>query len=143
VFSVELNETKCSFSFLFFGQLWSLAMPNRAYMIITRATRCQWLMPIILVTQEAEITIMVWVQLWQIICETPVSKNNQSKMNWRYGSSHSVPALQAQSFEFKPQPHQEKNTTMLKFSTRNLKNTLCRIIHLCSTLLCSKIFYDH
>jgi hypothetical protein len=36
----------------------------------------------------------------------PISKNNQSQMDWRYGSRNRVPALQAQSPEFKSQSHQ-------------------------------------
>jgi hypothetical protein len=45
-------------------------------------------MPIILATWEAEIRkIMVQSQNWQIIFKTPISKNNQNKMDWRCGSS--------------------------------------------------------
>jgi hypothetical protein len=38
----------------------------------------------------------------------PNLQNNQSKMDWRCGSSDRIPALQAQSPEFKPQSHQKK-----------------------------------
>jgi hypothetical protein len=39
---------------------------------------------------------MVQGQLWQIVCETPPTpfQTNQSKMNWRCGSSGRAPALQ-------------------------------------------------
>jgi hypothetical protein len=42
----------------------------------------QWLMPIILPIWEAEIRrITVQGQTWQIVFKTPISKNNQSKMD--------------------------------------------------------------
>jgi hypothetical protein len=45
-------------------------------------------MPIILVTWEAEIgRITVQGQPGQIVHETPFPKNNQSKIDWRTGSS--------------------------------------------------------
>jgi hypothetical protein len=43
----------------------------------------------------------------------PHLQTNQSKMGWRCGSSVTVPALQAQSPEFKTKSHQ-KNLKMLK-----------------------------
>jgi hypothetical protein len=51
------------------------------------------LMPVILVTWEAEIgKIAVWGHARPHV--TPFSKNNQSKMDWRCGSSDRSPALQ-------------------------------------------------
>jgi hypothetical protein len=38
----------------------------------------------------------------------PHLQNNQSKMNWRCGSSGGAPSLQVQSPEFKPQSHVKK-----------------------------------
>jgi hypothetical protein len=35
-------------------------------------------------------------------------QNNQSNMDWRYGSSGNLSSLQDQSPEFKPQSHQKK-----------------------------------
>jgi hypothetical protein len=56
-------------------------------------------------TWEAEIRKMaVWSQLGQIVPVIPISKN-QSKMDWRSGSSGRV---QAQSIEFKTQAHKRK-----------------------------------
>jgi hypothetical protein len=49
--------------------------------------------------------IMVQGQSGEIVWETPISKNNQSKIDWRCGSSGRMPALQARSPEFKnPNP---------------------------------------
>jgi hypothetical protein len=61
-------------------------------------------MPAILATWEDEIRrIVVQGQLGQIVHETPPHlQNNQSKMDWRCGSSSRVPALPAQSPEVKP-----------------------------------------
>jgi hypothetical protein len=39
--------------------------------------------------------------------QNPISKNNQSKMDWRHSSNSIAPALQAQSPEFKLQSHQK------------------------------------
>jgi hypothetical protein len=47
-------------------------------------------------------------------------ENNQSTMDWRHGSSGTVPVLQAQSIEFKPQAHQR--TT--KRNNNNKKESL-------------------
>jgi hypothetical protein len=56
----------------------------------------QWLKPVILATWEAAVRqIMVVGQLKQIVHQTPISKNNNSKkMGWRSGSSGREPALQ-------------------------------------------------
>jgi hypothetical protein len=35
----------------------------------------------------------------------PHLQNNQSKMDWKYSSSGTVPALQGQSLKIKPQSH--------------------------------------
>jgi hypothetical protein len=37
-------------------------------------------------------------------------QNNQRKIDWRYGSSSRVPALQMQSPKFKPQSHSKQKT---------------------------------
>jgi hypothetical protein len=47
-------------------------------------------------------------QFRQAVCEIPSPKNNQSKMDWRYGSSGRTPALQVQSPEFKPHFYERK-----------------------------------
>jgi hypothetical protein len=57
--------------------------------------------------------IAVQGQPGQIVLETAPPphthlQNNQSKLDWRHGSSGRVPSLQAQSTEFKPQSHQKK-----------------------------------
>jgi hypothetical protein len=51
--------------------------------------------------------------------ETPNSKNNQSKMGWRCGSTNEVAALQVQSLEFKPQSRQ--NTLTHTHNNNNVK----------------------
>jgi hypothetical protein len=38
----------------------------------------------------------------------PHLQNNQSKMDWRCGSSRRAPALQVWNAEFKPQSHKKK-----------------------------------
>jgi hypothetical protein len=48
--------------------------------------RCQWLMPIILATQEAEIRITVQSQTGQIVCKTLFQKNPSLKKGWWSGS---------------------------------------------------------
>jgi hypothetical protein len=59
---------------------------------------CWWLMSILLVTWEAEIErIVVWGHPGQIVLETPSPNNNQSKVEWRCGSSGMVPPLQVWS----------------------------------------------
>jgi hypothetical protein len=61
---------------------------------------CQWLTPIILATLEAKIRkIKVQGQSGQIVQETPISKITTTK--WTGG------VAQAQSPEFKPQPHKK------------------------------------
>jgi hypothetical protein len=57
--------------------------------------------------------IEVWGQLRQIILETPHLQNNQSKMDWRCGSSSRVPALQVWSPEFKLQFHNQKKVSKI------------------------------
>jgi hypothetical protein len=48
---------------------------------------CQWLMPIILATQEAEIRrIKARTQPGQIVCETLSQKNHDKKKGWWSGS---------------------------------------------------------
>jgi hypothetical protein len=60
-------------------------------------------MPVILATWEAEIgKTEVGGQPEQIVWD-PHLQNNQSKMDWRPGSSSRVPALQVQCPEVKPQ----------------------------------------
>jgi hypothetical protein len=53
-----------------------------------------WLMPVIIATLEAGIRrITVQGPPKQILCKTLSPKNNQSKMDWRCISSHSVSAF--------------------------------------------------
>jgi hypothetical protein len=60
-----------------------------------------------------------------------MSKNNQSKMDWRCDSSGRAPALQVQSPEFKAQSH---------LKTKQNKNLGCVLCHKgdpqCHTLRC-------
>jgi hypothetical protein len=49
----------------------------------------------------------------------PHLPKNQSKMNWRYGSSHRVPALQVQSPEIKPQSNKKKKKKRKKESYKD------------------------
>jgi hypothetical protein len=66
-------------------------------------------MPIILATWEAEIgRIGIQDHSRQVIDKTPVSKNNQRKMDWRCGSSGRSSALQVRSTEFKHQSPAKK-----------------------------------
>jgi hypothetical protein len=51
--------------------------------------------------------ISVQSQPGQTVLKTPF-QNNQSKIDWRYGSSSRVPALQVWSPEFTLQSHQKK-----------------------------------
>jgi hypothetical protein len=65
---------------------------------------------IIPATWEAEIrSIMVQGQPGQIV-HKPSSQNNQSKMDWRCGSSSRVPALQVQT----PVPPKTKTKKLLR-----------------------------
>jgi hypothetical protein len=53
-------------------------------------------MPVVLAICEAKIRrIKVQAQPREIVCKTAISKNNQSKTDWRCGSSGRKPALQA------------------------------------------------
>jgi hypothetical protein len=52
---------------------------------------------------------------WANSLQDSISKNNQSKMDWRYGPSNRVLALQVQSPEFKAPPHQKKKKCRVKF----------------------------
>jgi hypothetical protein len=64
-------------------------------------TRCQWLIPVILATQEAEIRrFMVQSRPGQIVCETLSQKNPTQKRAGRM--------TQGISPEFKPQYHEKK-----------------------------------
>jgi hypothetical protein len=71
----------------------------------------------ILVAWETEIwMITVQGQPQKIVCEMPPThlQNNQTKTDWRCGSSSRAPALQVQSLEFKPQsplPHIQRWAT--------------------------------
>jgi hypothetical protein len=70
--------------------------------------RCWWLLPVIIATWETEMyRTLVQGQPRQIVLKAPISKNNQSKVNWRCGLSHRVPVLQVQGPEFKHQSHQK------------------------------------
>jgi hypothetical protein len=76
--------------------------------------------PVIIATLEAETRrISVQGQPGQMDPETPNSKNNQSKMGWRCGSTNEVAALQVQSLEFKPQSRQ--NTLTHTHNNNNVK----------------------
>jgi hypothetical protein len=56
---------------------------------VYRLTRCQWLMPIILATQEAEIRrITVPIQPRQIVLQDSISKKSSTKKDWWSGSKH-------------------------------------------------------
>jgi hypothetical protein len=71
-----------------------------------------WLIP--LIPWEAEIRrIKVQGQPGQIVPRLHL-QNNQSKMNWRYGSSSRAPALQAWSPEFKLQSHKKTSVIVVK-----------------------------
>jgi hypothetical protein len=74
-----------------------------------RQAGCQWFAHAILATSKAEIErIKVQGQSAQTVQETPISKKNQSKMDWRCGSSRRMPALQEESLEFKYQSHKKE-----------------------------------
>jgi hypothetical protein len=61
-----------------------------------------WLMPIILATWEAQISrTEVGGQTGQTVPKTPSPKNNQSKMDWRYGSSCRASVLKAEALRRK------------------------------------------
>jgi hypothetical protein len=64
--------------------------------------RYQWLMPVILTTQEAELRrIAVWSQPEQIVCET-LSRKTLITQNW------AGRVAQSEGLEFKPQDHQKQ-----------------------------------
>jgi hypothetical protein len=69
-----------------------------------------WFIPVTLATWKAKIgRIMIWDQPGQILCKTPYLQNNQSKIDWRCGSSSMALALQVWSPEFKtPVPLKKK-----------------------------------
>jgi hypothetical protein len=70
------------------------------------SARYQWLTPIILATWEAGIRrIEIWGQPRKIFMILHL-QTNQSKMDWKCGSSSRAPALQIWSPEFKPHFHQ-------------------------------------
>jgi hypothetical protein len=50
----------------------------------------------------------------------PHLQNNQSKMDWRCGSSGRTPVLPAQSFEFKPQSYKKTKTKTKKYGYLNM-----------------------
>jgi hypothetical protein len=58
-------------------------------------------MPAILPTWEAVMGIAAQGQIGQTVLKAPL-QNNQSKTDWRCGSGGRVPALQAQTPEYKP-----------------------------------------
>jgi hypothetical protein len=68
----------------------------------TNIAGCQWLMPVIPATQEADIRISVPSQLWENSLRDPISKNpsrnKKGLVEW----------LNVQA-EFKPQYHTQKN----------------------------------
>jgi hypothetical protein len=81
---------------------------------------------------------MVQGQSRQIVQETPISKNNQSKRDWRCGLSDRlpvlwVPTLQEWSPEFKPQSHQKTN--------KQLKQQLTCTDHMPCYIWLTKQFY--
>jgi hypothetical protein len=64
---------------------------------------------LVLASWDTEIRrIKVGGQSGQIVLD-PHLQNNQSKMDWRCGSSGRTPALQAQGSKFKPHCHQKRN----------------------------------
>jgi hypothetical protein len=70
-------------------------------------------MPVILASSETESRrISGEGQFGKIPYETPISKNSQIKMNWRFGSSGRMSALQMQSPEFKLQSHTHNKSKM-------------------------------
>jgi hypothetical protein len=46
--------------------------------------------------------------VWANSLQDPILKTTRVKLDWRCGSSNTVPALQAQRPEFKSQSHQKK-----------------------------------
>jgi hypothetical protein len=77
----------------------------------------QWLTPVILATQEAEIR-RIWSQPGQTVCETLACKNLSQKK--------AAGVAQGIGPEFKPQYHKKvpKNNKMNKDQEDNLKNIL-------------------
>jgi hypothetical protein len=76
--------------------------------------RRRWITPVILASWESEIgRIMIQGQLRQIVHETPPAnlQNNQSKMDWRCGSSGRMPTLQCKALSSNPSPPPKKINT--------------------------------
>jgi hypothetical protein len=70
-----------------------------------------WLIPIILATWEAEIRRIEVQGPPRKYFMRPHVQHNQSKINWRYGSSYRMPALQVQSLSSNPSSTQKKKAT--------------------------------
>jgi hypothetical protein len=73
-------------------------------------TRCWWLTPLILTTQEAEIRrLEVQIQPWQIVLKT---------LSWKYPSQKWAGGVaQAAGSEFKPQYHQKTGNHATNYNT--------------------------
>jgi hypothetical protein len=85
---------------------------------------CQWLRPLILATQEAEIRrIVVWSQAGQTVARPYLEKNPSQKREEGAGE-----VAQGVGPEFKPQYHQKPNKKKVPF----LKNWVVPAIFLFS-----------